>query len=67
MPIEPDELPTNIGQPARRALALAGYQRLSQLTEVSEAELLRLHGVGPTAVARLRDALAVQGLSFAAR
>lgn len=56
-------LPTNIGRPATRALA--GYERLAQLTEVTEAELLVLHGVGPKAVERLRHALAAEGKTFA--
>lgn len=55
----------NIGNPARRALAAAGYLRLEQLTEVSEAELLRLHGVGPKAIRILREVLSANGLSFA--
>ena len=41
--------------------------RLAQLTAVSEAELLRLHGVGPKATRLLREALAAQGLAFAGR
>jgi hypothetical protein len=55
----------NIGAPAHRALASAGYQRLEQLTRVREAELLRLHGVGPKALRILRAALAARGQSFA--
>lgn len=63
---EPDsELPSGIGSPARRALTAAGYVRLDQLTELSEAELLRLHGMGPKALEQLRRALAAKGLSFA--
>jgi predicted flap endonuclease-1-like 5' DNA nuclease len=61
------DLPRHIGAPARRALAAAGYTRLAQLTAVSEAELLRLHGVGPRATRLLREALAAQGLAFAER
>lgn len=52
-------------RPAQRALAGAGYLRLEQLAEVGEAEVSRLHGVGPKAVAQLRRALAERGLSFA--
>ena len=59
-------LPGNLGRPAQRALANAGYARLEQLAEVSEAEIERLHGVGPNAIAKLREALAAAGLSFAA-
>ncbi len=58
-------LPTGLGKPARRALAAAGYVRLEQLTEVSEAEVMELHGVGPTALERLRSALAAKGRRFA--
>lgn len=61
---EHDDLP-KLAAPARRALAAAGYTRLSQLTTVSEAELLHLHGMGPKALEQLRAALAAQGLSFA--
>jgi predicted flap endonuclease-1-like 5' DNA nuclease len=59
------DLPRGIGAPARRTLAAAGYTQLAQLTTVSEAELLRLHGVGPKATRLLREALAAQGLAFA--
>jgi len=55
-----------IGAPATRALLGAGYTRLKQLTRVTEAQLLALHGVGPRAIRILREALAAQGLSFAA-
>ena len=41
------DLPANLAGPARRALAAAGYTRLEQLTQISEAELRRLHGMGP--------------------
>ncbi len=51
--------------PAQRALAGAGFTRLEQLTKISEAELLQLHGMGPKAVGILRAALQAQGLSFA--
>lgn len=59
------DLPTTIGRPARRALALAGYTWLEQLTAASETELLKLHGVGPKAIRLLRAALAERGSSFA--
>lgn len=58
--------PAGLAAPARRALAAAGYSRLEQLAAVSEAQLLRLHGMGPKAVEQLRRALAAEGLSFAA-
>jgi hypothetical protein len=55
-----------LAAPARRALANAGYTRLQQLTQVTEAELLALHGLGPNAVRALREALQARGLAFAA-
>ncbi|MFN8447158.1 MAG: DNA-binding protein [Anaerolineae bacterium] len=56
-----------LSAPARRALAGAGYTRLEQLSAVSEAEIARLHGVGPNALDQLRRALAERGLSFRER
>lgn len=41
-----------------RALYGAGYTRLEQLTQVSEAELGKLHGMGPKALSILKEALA---------
>jgi len=50
--------------PAQRALESAGITTLKQLTEVPEAELLQLHGMGPKAVRILRETLNANGLSF---
>ena len=47
------------------ALLEAGYWRLDQLTDLSEAEVKQLHGVGPKALDQLRHALGAKGLSFA--
>ena len=63
---EPEsDLPIGLGQPARRALAAAGYARLEQLTEVNEAEVMKLHGMGPKTLERLRIALTTRGPRFA--
>jgi DNA-directed RNA polymerase alpha subunit len=53
-----------LSAPARRALSGAGYMRLDQLAQVSESDLKKLHGMGPTAVAALRAALDERGLSL---
>jgi uncharacterized protein YdhG (YjbR/CyaY superfamily) len=53
-----------LAAPARRALSAAGYTRLDQLAQVSEPELGKLHGMGPAAIAALRDALQERGRSF---
>jgi hypothetical protein len=60
------DLPSKLSRPARRALVGAGYARLEQLAGVTEAEVLRLHGMGPRALDQLRSALAARGQSFAA-
>lgn len=58
------EFPASIGKVAPRGLADAGYTRLKQLTKVTEAELLKIHGVGPKAVRILREVLKEKGMSF---
>ena len=63
---EPEsDLPTGLARPAQRALAGAGYVRLEQFTKLREAEVMRLHGMGPKALDQIRRALAAKGLSFA--
>jgi DNA-directed RNA polymerase alpha subunit len=59
------DLPAGLAQPARRALANAGYLRLEQLARLSENDIKKLHGIGPNALAQLRRAMAEIGLSFA--
>ena len=59
------DLPTGLAAPARRGLAGAGYVRLEQLSRVSEAEIKKLHGMGPKGIKLLRRALEAKGLSFA--
>ena len=59
------EFPHGIGKVATRELALNDYIRYEQLTGVTAAELLRIHGIGPKAIRILREELADRGLSFA--
>ncbi len=58
-------LPSGIGAPATRALNGAGITKLEQVTKATEAELLRLHGVGPKAIRIIIAALRAEGLSLA--
>ncbi|MFI6277734.1 hypothetical protein [Streptomyces sp. NPDC050988] len=58
---EVGDLPRAIGGPATRALSHAGITTLAQVAEVSEAELLAMHGVGPKAVRLLGEALIATG------
>jgi 3-methyladenine DNA glycosylase AlkD len=59
-----NELP-KISKPAERGLHNAGFYRLEQFSDVTEEEILKLHGVGPKAVRILKEALGEKGLSFA--
>jgi hypothetical protein len=68
MPDQTDRNTTDFpktSQPALRALLAAGYTHLEQLTTVGEADLLKLHGMGPKAIRILRSALEARGLAFA--
>ena len=60
-----NDFPAGLAQPALRALSAAGYTRLEQFTRVTEADLLKLHGMGPKALGLLRSALQARGLAFA--
>jgi DNA-directed RNA polymerase alpha subunit len=60
-----DGLPAGLSAPARRALAGAGIATLDDLALRTEADVLRLHGMGPKAMEALRHALADRGRSFA--
>ena len=57
------DLPAGLAAPAQRALA--GVTRLAQLSKMTEAEIKALHGIGPNALAKLRAAMAANGLGFA--
>jgi hypothetical protein len=59
------DFPPKLSKPAQRALANAGYTQLDQLTAAREADLAKLHGMGPKALGQLRQALAERGASFA--
>ena len=56
---------SGLAKPARRALAGAGYRSLADLAKTREADLAKLHGMGPNALRLLREKLAARGLSFA--
>jgi hypothetical protein len=47
---------------ATRALTAVGLTTLEAVAAVPERELAAMHGVGPVALAMLRDALAERGL-----
>ena len=53
-----------ISAPARRALENAGITELEELSKYTESEILKLHGMGPSSIPKLRKALEAEGLSF---
>lgn len=53
-----------VAAPARRALENAGINTLAQLAQHSESEILKLHGMGPSTIPKLRKALKNENLSF---
>jgi predicted RecB family nuclease len=53
-----------LGAPARRALENAGIKTLDKLSSYSEKEILSLHGMGPSSIPKLKEALKLQGLEF---
>ena len=57
-------LPRGIGAAATRALREEGVTTLEQVAGRSAVELAAMHGVGPIAIARLREAMTEQGLGF---
>ena len=58
-----NELP-KVAAPAQRALDSAGIANLKQLSKFTEAEVAQLHGMGPNALGKLREALKAEKLSF---
>ena len=60
-----DGLPRSLAKPAKRALSNAGIHDLDQLTDMTESELLELHGMGQKALGQLRLALADRDKSLA--
>jgi len=55
---------SGLGAPARRALENNGISTLKKLASFSEAEILALHGMGPSSIPKLLSALKDAGLSF---
>ena len=61
-----NDLPEKLSNPAKRALAAAGIDSLVKLSRFTEREILKLHGIGPSAIPILREALKAKGRSFKA-
>ncbi|MCR9014875.1 hypothetical protein [Aquiflexum gelatinilyticum] len=55
---------SKLAAPARRALENQGISELSILAKYKESEILKLHGIGPSSIPILRQALSDEGLNF---
>ncbi|ASI76795.1 RNA polymerase alpha subunit C-terminal domain-containing protein [Bacillus pacificus] len=53
-----------LSAPARRALEHHGIYTVEKLSKYSEKEILKLHGMGPASLPKLRKALEERGLAF---
>jgi hypothetical protein len=53
-----------LGAPARRALENEGIDSLKKLSTYTEPEILKLHGMGPSSLPGLKNALKEKGLTF---
>lgn len=53
-----------LSAPARRALENIGVKTVKQLAKHKEADILSLHGMGPSSIPKLKQALKDEGLSF---
>lgn len=58
------DLPDGLSAPALRALRQAKITSLSKLAQYREADILKLHGLGPASLPKLRAALKAQKLAF---
>ncbi|WP_072807109.1 DNA-binding protein [Rhodococcoides yunnanense] len=59
-----EHFPKRTGRPASGAFFAAGFRSLEDLAGVSEAELKKLHGVGPKALGVVKAALEERGLGL---
>lgn len=53
-----------LAKPAQRALANAGINTLEQLSQLTEAELMRLHGIGKNALQTIKTDMAKHQIHF---
>lgn len=55
-----------LSAPARRALESVNIETLEDLTNWNENEIIKLHGIGPSSIPKLKKALSENNLSFKA-
>ena len=55
---------SKLSSPARNALVHAGIDTLKKLSDYTEKEILKIHGIGPASLPTMRTFLEEEGLSF---
>ena len=53
-----------ISAPARRALDSVGIYRLEDFSKITEIEFTELHGIGPSSIKPIKEALKAKNLNF---
>jgi DNA-directed RNA polymerase alpha subunit len=53
-----------LAKPAQRALANAGIKTLEQLSQLAEAELMQLHGIGKNALQTIKAEMVKHQIHF---
>lgn len=59
-----DEWLDKLGAPAKRALASAGISCAADFSKFTGNEVADMHGIGPNALAKIKAAMAANGVSF---
>ena len=67
IPLDEEWVKIGLAAPARRALIGAKLYKVSDLRKISEAELMELHGMGKSALARLRVIMQAKKIRFRAK
>jgi hypothetical protein len=55
---------TTLSQPAQRALISEGITSAEQLAKKTKKELLAFHGLGPSAIPKINEFLALKGMAL---
>jgi len=55
---------SKLSSPARNALVQEGIDTLEKLSQYTEKEILKIHGIGPASLPPLRTSLGEAGLAF---
>lgn len=64
--LEQNVVVPGLSAPAKRALETAGIKSIKVLAQQRQADIMRLHGMGPASLPKLNAALKAAGLKFKA-